>query len=371
MGRTRVLVVDDEVIFRHIVTRVLAEDPEMEVVGTAGDGEIALRRLAQHEVDVVTLDVDMPVMDGLAALQAIRATYPGLPVVMMSAFDKPGAREMQALELGADDCVAKAPASGSTVNAIEWLRQRLLPRLKQVRGKRAAASAPPTANVRPVRAIGSAPMPVATLPSRVERVDVVAIGASTGGPQALAAVLAALPEGFPVPIVMVQHMPPDFTRLLAERLTKTTRLLVREAIPGALLAPGEAWIAPGDHHMVVLRTSQGVVVRINTLPPENSCRPAVDPLFRSVGEVFGAHALGVVLTGMGCDGMRGAEEMRRVGAQVIVQDESTSVVWGMPGAVVQAGLANKVLPLASIAAEIVGRVGVGRTAQVSAHRDAG
>ena len=193
-------------------------------------------------------------------------------------------------------------------------------------------------------------------PTPTERVDVLAIGVSTGGPNALSQVMAALPGEFPVPIVVVQHMPPVFTRLLAERLSETSRFRVREAAAGEALEPGSVWLARGDYHLVVERSDKQLRVNVNQEPPENSCRPAVDVLFRSVAQVFGAGSLAVVLTGMGRDGLRGSEEIRAAGGQVLVQDEATSVVWGMPGFVANAGLANAVLPLPEIAAEIERRV---------------
>lgn len=191
-------------------------------------------------------------------------------------------------------------------------------------------------------------------------IDVVAIGLSTGGPNALAALLPELPADFPVPILIVQHMPRLFTGQLAARLAARCALEVREGHHGAAIGPGQAWIAPGDHHMTVVRGARAPRLRIFQGPPENSCRPAADPLFRSVARSFGARALAVVMTGMGQDGLRGCECIRRAGGQVVVQDEPSSVVWGMPGAVAAAGLAHKVLPLSQIGAELVRRAAGGR-----------
>jgi two-component system chemotaxis response regulator CheB len=185
---------------------------------------------------------------------------------------------------------------------------------------------------------------------------VLAIGASTGGPNALAEVLRGLPAAFPVPIVIVQHMPPMFTRLLAERLSAQFPLRVQEAGSGSALEPGQAWIAPGDHHLIVIRDGQQVRTLVHQDPPENSCRPAVDVLLRSVAKAFGPDSLTVILTGMGQDGLRGCEAVREVGGQILAQDEASSVVWGMPGYVARAGLADRVLPLSLIAGEIVHRV---------------
>lgn len=192
--------------------------------------------------------------------------------------------------------------------------------------------------------------------------QIVAIGVSTGGPNALADVIPQLPAGLPVPVVIVQHMPPIFTKMLAERLASKSQIRVEEGRPGEILEPGHAWLAPGDFHMAVERSGTSVHLITHRAPPENSCRPAVDVLFRSVAEAYGPRALGVVMTGMGQDGLRGSERIREAGGRVLAQDEATSVVWGMPGFVAQAGLAEKVVPLDQIAAEIVLRVSESRGA---------
>jgi len=201
---------------------------------------------------------------------------------------------------------------------------------------------------------------------RPERIDVVGIGVSTGGPNALAVVLSRLARDFPVPIVVVQHMPPVFTRLLAERLSDSTPLRVREASPGGVLAPGTVWLARGDYHLVVARDDKRLQVSLSQGPRENSCRPSVDVLFHSLADVFGARTLAVVLTGMGRDGLRGCQEIRDAGGQVIVQDEATSVVWGMPGFVANAGLAQAVLPLQEVAGEIERRAWTRRSRTIAA-----
>jgi two-component system chemotaxis response regulator CheB len=189
-----------------------------------------------------------------------------------------------------------------------------------------------------------------------QRIDILTIGTSTGGPNALGEVIPYLPEDFPVPVVVVQHMPPLFTRLLAERLDSRSPLAVREGEAGKPLEPGQVWIAPGDYHLTVARKGTGVVLNLNQEPPENSCRPAVDVLFRSVAQIYGPNVLGVVMTGMGSDGARGAMHIREAGGEIVVQDEASSVVWGMPGAVVSAGAADKIYPLPEISQEIVRRV---------------
>jgi len=352
VAKIRVLAVDDAVVFRRLVSDTLAADPELDVVGTAANGRIALARLPQLNPDIVILDIEMPEMDGLETLREIRKSYPKLPVIMFSALTERGAAAtLDALALGATDYFAK-PAGGLDAS-LRVIRGELIPEIKALCRKSAAQPAllaPPTAKL---------------IPDGVEfsPVNVVAIGTSTGGPNALAELVAALPCDFPVPILIVQHMPPMFTRLLAERLSAHATVKVEEGRPAGVLQAGHAWIAPGDFHMSVARHNGQVRVLLNQDPPENSCRPAADVLFRSVAQTFGPNALAVVLTGMGQDGLRGCEAIRAAGGQVVVQDEATSVVWGMPGFVARAGLADRVLPLGLIATEVVRRVRAGRGAR--------
>jgi two-component system chemotaxis response regulator CheB len=347
--KIRVLIVDDAVVFRRLVAEELAADPAIEVVGTAANGRIALQKLTQATPDLVILDVEMRELDGLASLREIRKTHPRLPVIMFSALTERGAAEtLDALALGATDYFTKPTNVGGLDAALEVLRTELIPEIKALCARPAAAPAGPPRSHAPWAPAGP--------------VEVVAVAASTGGPNALAEVFAALPADFPVPVVVVQHMPPMFTRLLAERLTARSGLRVEEGRSGGVLAPGHAWVAPGDYHMITIRDGAQVRVLLHQDPPENSCRPAADVLFRSAAKTFGPGVLGVVLTGMGADGLRGSEAVREAGGRVIAQDEATSVVWGMPGYVAKAGLADAVLPLPEIAAEVVRRVRAGRGA---------
>jgi two-component system, chemotaxis family, protein-glutamate methylesterase/glutaminase len=347
--KIRILVVDDAVVFRRLVAEALNADPALEVVGTASNGRIALARLPQVSPDLVILDVEMPELDGLATLREIRKAYPKLPVIMFSALTERGAAAtLDALTLGATDYFAK-PAAGGLDASLRVIRDELIPEIKALCGRGADRSGPPVALPQPD------PGSVRTGP-----VEVVAVATSTGGPNALAELFSGLPAEFPVPVVIVQHMPPMFTRLLAERLSARSPVKVEEGRPGELLRSAHAWIAPGDHHMAVVRDGPQARVLVHQDPPENSCRPAADVLFRSVARTFGPTALAVVLTGMGQDGLRGCEAIREAGGQVIAQDEATSVVWGMPGFVARAGLADRVLPLSMIAPEVVRRVRAGR-----------
>jgi two-component system chemotaxis response regulator CheB len=360
---TRVLVVDDAVVVRRIVAQVLESEPDIEVV-TAANGRIALARLVQARPDLVLLDVEMPELDGLSTLRELRTTHPRLPVVMFSTLTERGAATtLEAMSLGATDYVTK-PANVGSVNAsIEAVRSELVPKIRALCAPRPPAPAAPSPRPRAAAAPGDVRVPGAagaTRAARTRPIELVAIGSSTGGPRALHEVLEALPGTLPVPIVVVQHMPTVFTRLLAERLDATCSLQVREAAGGERIGPGEVWIAPGGSHLVVRRRDGELVLAIDGGPPENSCRPAVDVLLRSVAEAVGQDALAVVLTGMGADGARGASLLHDAGAAVLAQDEATSVVWGMPGAVVRAGAADDVLPLDQVAGAIVDQVAAGR-----------
>jgi two-component system chemotaxis response regulator CheB len=345
MPPVRVLIVDDSAVVRKLLCDALAASAEVEVAGTASSGTIALGKIPQLNPDVITLDIEMPGLDGLQTLTEIRKLYPKLPVIMFSTLTERGAAiTLDALSLGASDYATKPSNSASLAHAMEQVRRELVAKIVSLAG-RPSHAVPPRAPV--------------SLPREKpggQRIDIVAIGTSTGGPIALAAVLPRLPENFPVPVVVVQHMPPIFTRLFSERLNKLAAVEVHEGETGRKLEPGQVWIAPGGHHMTVAREGTNVVLAMNDDPPENFCRPAVDVLFRSVAQVYGPNVLAVVLTGMGADGLRGSQWIREAGGNVIAQDEATSVVWGMPGAVVGAGQASGVYSLETVAGEIVRRI---------------
>jgi two-component system, chemotaxis family, protein-glutamate methylesterase/glutaminase len=346
--RIRVLVVDDSVVMRRMFSEILSADPAIDVVGTAPSGPIALAKIPQLSPDLVTLDVGMPDMSGLEVLAEIRRVHGSLPVIMVScATERDAASTLQALSLGASDYATKPPPGSKLDDAIQHMREQLLPRV------RALCTAEAPTPVR--RGRGSLPAPIGAAPPPGP-IGILAIGASTGGPNALTTLFSQLPASLPVPIVIVQHMPPLFTKLLADRLNTSCAVRFHEAKEGDLLRPGHAWIAPGDHHMRVVREGTTARIAVDQSPPENSCRPSVDVLFRSVAAAFGSAALAVVLTGMGQDGLRGCEHVRERGGQIVVQDQSSSVVWGMPGFVARAGLAEAVLPLPEIASDIHRRV---------------
>ena len=342
--RIRVLIVDDSVVIRTLVTQVLSEDPQLEVVGTASNGVIGLQRVAQLEPHVLTLDIEMPQMDGLELLRHLRTLHPHLRVIMFSTLTERGATAtFEALSLGAHDYVTKPANGGAIDRSMARLREDLVPKIKQFFF--ASTGAQPAASARghqPGRAGWKG----------LNRPKAVVIGVSTGGPAALQAILPALPADFPLPILIVQHMPPLFTGLLAERLNATCKLPVGEASQGEQVREGRILIAPGDFHMRLAGNDQGAWIHLDQGAPLNSCRPAVDALFASAGDVYGGAVLAVILTGMGQDGLRGTETLKAQGARVLAQDEASSVVWGMPGAVVRANLADQIVPLDQVAAPL-------------------
>jgi two-component system chemotaxis response regulator CheB len=351
----RVLVVDDSSVIRKVVTEALAADPQIQVVGQAVDGRQAVEQVATLKPDAVTMDIEMPVMNGIEAVRIIRRSQPRIPIVMFSTLTERGASAtLDALAAGASDYVTKPSNTGGFEQSKQSIRDELIPKLKALTGThRAATGAAPRA-IPPTRPAGSGK-------ARTGPFQALVIGCSTGGPDALAKVLPALPADLPVPVLIVQHMPPLFTRLLAQRLDTHCKLTVTEAAAGDPVLPGRVLIAPGGKHLTVRRVGAGAQVHLNEDPPENFCRPAVDVLFRSASQVYGDRLFGVVLTGMGRDGEKGSTVIRQAGGEIIIQDEASSVVWGMPGAVAMAGQADKVLPLSRLGQEIAAILSRGPT----------
>jgi two-component system chemotaxis response regulator CheB len=342
----RVLIVDDSAVTRRLLSDVLAEDAGIEVIGQASDGILAMQQIARLKPDVVTLDVEMPGMDGMETLRQIRELHSATRVLMLSNLTERGAPvTLKALMNGASDYCPKPVRSRSATESREYLRRELLPRVRQFSKRGVSRSNPREAT----------PETGAKRPSRIPQA--VAIGVSTGGPQALERILPHIPKDFPLPILVVQHMPAMFTRLLAQRLALESKIGIEEARDGQEVRAGCALIAPGDYHMRVKRRGAAVVVALDREPAENSCRPAVDVLFRSVAEVWGGSVLAAVLTGMGRDGLTGAQILKQQGAWLLAQDEASSVVWGMPGAVTQAGLADEVLDIYQIVPAILKQSG--------------
>jgi two-component system chemotaxis response regulator CheB len=360
-----VLVVDDSVVVRKLIVDALGGAPGIQVVGTAANGLLAQAKIDQLRPDVVTMDIEMPKMNGIEAVKELRKRHPRLPVIMFSTLSAAGATAtLEALAAGATDYVTKPSNVGSIAESIAAVREQMVPKIKALSKKPLPVSKPSPLFKRPPPPPVKSPATAARRGSS-GRVDLIAFGCSTGGPDALTKVLLRLTSDLPVPIVVTQHMPPVFTKMFAERLDRSTPLTVMEAGDGMELANGTVYIAPGDKHLVLHRRGTAIATQLSGAPPENSCRPAVDVMFRSVAQVFGGSAYAVVLTGMGHDGRGGAKVLHDAGAEVLAQDEPSSVVWGMPGAVVQAGLADEVLPLDSIAGALTARLKVGRSAAVA------
>lgn len=340
----RVMVVDDSSIVRGLIARMLKSDPRLEIVASCSDGRMAVAQAARKPADVVILDVEMPVMDGLTALPQLLQAAPGTRVIMASTLTQRGAGiSLKALALGAADYIAK-PTS-DRLGASETFQRELIEKIVTL----AAARRPATAPRPPLRPAPSQP---ALRTRMARRPRIIGIGSSTGGPQALLTLLAALPPSVRCPIVIAQHMPATFTTVLAQHIARASGRPCREAEDGMEIASGSICLAPGDYHLAVTREGERCFAHLSQTPPENFCRPSVEPLFRSMAQHYGAESCAVVLTGMGSDGSAAARLVAGHGAPVIAQDEATSVVWGMPGAVAQAGICTAILPLAQIAGHL-------------------
>ncbi|MEQ8397731.1 chemotaxis response regulator protein-glutamate methylesterase [Thalassobaculum sp.] len=375
----RVMLVDDSAVIRGLFARSLEGDPEIEVVASVSDGQMALNTLEKRtgEIEVVVLDIEMPRMDGLTALPKLIAIDPEIAVVMASTLTERNADiSLRALALGAKEYIPKPTSTRELSGANEFKRElsakvkalastRRASRGERQPGKKAfsaerrttastQAAATPAAAPTMVRTPGVAPAAgtaaIALRPIGRDMPQMIAIGSSTGGPQALFKVLGDLPKTVQLPILLTQHMPPTFTTILAEHIRRTTGWECVEAEDGMPITAGRIHLARGDHHMRAEGTATKAVIRIDQGPPENFCRPAVDPMLRSIVEIWGGRALAVILTGMGHDGQKGCADLVQAGGTVVAQDEATSVVWGMPGAVARAGLCSAVLPLGEIAA---------------------
>ncbi len=369
--RTRILIVDDSAVMRSLLRSVVCADQKLEVAGTAADGESALSTIATVRPDLILLDVEMPVMDGLVTLKQLRARGNKMPVIMCSSLTQRGAKvTIEALAGGASDYVTKPAGQSGREVATRALSQELIPKIHALTSQLQSQAQPQPvfSGLQGAAFPGAAfpglarsplmlPAPPAFKPQPVTSVPtVLVIGVSTGGPAALDIILPVLPASFPLPVAIVQHMPELFTKLLAERLDGRCGLRVREAAEGDPMRAGTIYIARGNWHMEILaaaRAGQPAMLHLNQGLLENHCRPAVDVLFRTAAGVYGSGVLGVVLTGMGSDGMAGCRLIREQGGTVLAQDQATSTVWGMPGAVTNAGLAHTVLPLSAIAPEIL------------------
>ncbi len=335
----RVMVCDDSAVIRGAIARMLEADPAVQVVARVANGQIALDELKRTPVDVLVLDIEMPVMDGMTALPLLLRADPSLKVIMASTLTTRGADiAMRALRLGAADYVPKP----SAVTGDETFRRELVEKVKGLARLRRRGAQP----ARTTTTFSLRPPPIT--PPRL-----LAVGSSTGGPQALFTLVQGLGKSLNVPVVMTQHMPATFTPILAEHISKLGGMPCAEAKHGEALVAGRIYLAPGDRHLLIDRDRTGLQARISTDPPENFCRPSVDPMLRSAADACDGRVLVTILTGMGQDGLAGTRRVVETGGGAVAQDEATSVVWGMPGAVAQAGLCHAVLPLPNIAPRLL------------------
>jgi len=338
-----VLIVDDSAVIRGVIRRWIERDAELKVIAAAANGRDAVALARRYQPDVVILDIEMPELDGLDALPLIKKVAPEAAVVMASAMTKRNAEiSLRALRRGAADYIPKPDTRGRAATSDEF-RDEIIAKIKAL-GRRALTGRQEQSFMQKLLVKKTQQRPVTRLKPKI-----LAIGASTGGPQALFELMSNLPGDFKLPIVITQHMPKTFTGIFADHLARISGRDVKEAQDGDIVRPDMVYLAPGDCHMTFERVGYQVQVKLDGGPKENFCRPSVDPMFRSVAKIYGKQVLSVVLTGMGHDGRDGAKYIKDAGGRCIAQDAETSVVWGMPGAVVKAGLCDAVLPLPQIA----------------------
>ncbi len=359
MKNKRVLVVDDSYLYQQLFSNAIDAADGLEVVGIAANGKIALEKIHQLVPDLVLLDILMPEMDGIQTLMAIRKDWPSVRAIMVSSLTSEGSEAaLDALALGACEYANKPDTANGIESIKSELKIDLVPKVLALCGvEDSAFNRLKTVARNKGQQLDLLRQNTSSACGQGGNIDIVAIGISTGGPDALSKILSNLPADIGVPIVIVQHMPPQFTSKLAKRLNSVSALEVVEATANDKLLAGKVFIAPGDYHMVLTQSDDDVVIELNQEALENSCRPSVDPLFRSIPKIYGKKCLGVILTGMGGDGLFGCEVLVKAGCPVIVQDKETSIVWGMPKLVLEAGLAQRVVPIEHMANEIVHWVG--------------
>lgn len=376
MGNKRIMVVDDSCLYQRLLTDVIDACDGMEVVGVASNGNVALSLMDELKPDLVTLDILMPEMDGIQTLIALRKQWPEVRTVMVSSLTSQGSdAALDALALGASEYAVKPGSTGGVGNIKEELSNDLTPKVEALLGLDSKKLNDKVVGSTPVTAPPVRIQPAKPTSGRMARISdsqgvkLVAIGVSTGGPDALATVLSRIPADIGVPIVIVQHMPAQFTTKLAQRLDAASDLKVVEAQLGDKIRAGTVYIAPGDYHMVLDRIGRDIIINLNSEKPENSCRPSVDPLMRSIPAIFGSQCLGVIMTGMGSDGLNGCQSLSAAGCPIIVQDKMTSIVWGMPKLVAAAGLAQQEVPLDEIPTVITRIVKGGNPGLAAANAD--
>ena len=347
--KTQLLVVDDSAVARLFLAKAIDAEPDLALIGLANNGRVALEQIERRRPDLIVLDLEMPEMDGIATLRMLRERHPSIPVIVFSALSERGATlTIEALQLGARDYLLKPAGMGSAGEAFDYVRRELLVRARELGRPRPTS---PAAQPRPRPAVSESPTP-SPASRRSGAVEAIAIAASTGGPLVLSWLLENLPMSLAAPVFIVQHLPASFIDAFVARLDGRVGLTIRVGRTGARPRPGEVWFAPGDHHMVVQRDANGLVLGLEQSPPLHGCRPAADVLFRSLARSCGSTTLAVVLTGMGRDGCDGAIAIDAAGGRVFAQDRASAVVWSMPGAVVEAGVANEVVELDQLAVRI-------------------
>jgi len=360
IDKIRILIVDDTALYRKILKDVLQDFKELEIAGTAPNGRIALEKIKQLRPDMVTMDIEMPEMDGLETLRNIKASGNDAAVIMVSAHTQRDAEvTLKALDLGAFDFIAK-PSENNFQKNVENLRSQFKEKLEAFISRRSLKFAKGPADISEIKVKKPAALDVQpgrrSMAATAGKPNIVAIGVSTGGPRALGEIIPKLPENLPVPIVIVQHMPPVFTNALAESLDKKSKLTIKEAANGDQLKPSHVYIAPGGRQMKVKKVNNMLQIEVTDDPPENHCRPAADYLFRSVADSCKNNSLGVILTGMGRDGTKGLGLMKEHGARVLAQNKETCVVFGMPMEAIKAGVVDEIIPLSEIAGKITKNV---------------
>lgn len=383
--KIKVLIIDDSVVNRRVMINLLEACENIEISGFAADGSIGWAKVLLNQPDVILLDIDMPEMNGVDLLKKFRKNKIDIPVIMLSdGCDSEAELILDAMAYGAQDYAVKPDNMNNSEKALKFVKIELLPKINKNSPYKNMASVSERAcensqtgvknfnenagdsnlnnndNNTDNNKVFLDQLHNGIKRRKAPRVDILAVGVSTGGPKALEIFLSGFNGQIDVPVLIVQHMPPQFTKLLAERLSVETKLNVAEGASGSFIETGKVFLAPGDYHMIVKREAASYKIELNQHPPENSCRPAVDVLFKTVADIYGENALAVVLTGMGQDGLIGCEHIKKNGGYVFAQDKDSSVVWGMPGAVVNNNLADRVLPLEELAAEIISRINMGR-----------
>jgi two-component system chemotaxis response regulator CheB len=356
----RVMVVDDSAVIRGLTSKILASDPNISVVASVGNGQMAIDSLARNDIDVIVMDIEMPVMDGLTALPKLLKVKPDVRIIMSSTLTVRNAEtSMRALELGASDYIPK-PTATRDISGGEEFRRDLLEKVRTLGASRPkrGARAPSPAAASPAAAPRTSvpihpPGPIKLRAPGLLRPTALAIGSSTGGPPALFAVLKEIHPSIDMPVLITQHMPPTFTTILAQHIERNCNWPCREGQDGEPVVSGRIFLAPGGYHMLIESKDGKPTIRLTQDPPENFCRPAVDPMLRSMVKFYNGRVLTVILTGMGADGLKGCREVVQAGGTVFAQDEATSTVWGMPGAVATDGICSAVIPLKEIGPRVM------------------